>query len=81
MDTLDVLWACVWIISVKIGVRAGVDRLSAVDDLAELWAQLRVCCVSTGPQSVSANGRDGIVVKVSDACRMFLVDQITKQSQ
>lgn len=76
VDSLDVLRACLGIVAVEICMSAGVDGLSPVDDLTELGAQLAVGSISRGPQSVTPDRGDGIVVQVRNSCWLFFMDQI-----
>ena len=77
MDPLDTLWACIGIVSVEIRVCRDINGLPAINDLAEFWTQFRVCAISACPKCITANGRNSIVVKVGNASRMLLVDQVT----
>lgn len=45
---------------------ASVYCLSSINDLAKFWTQFGVCCIARGPESVSSDLGDDIVVKVSD---------------
>lgn len=76
VDALDVLGAGVGVIAVEVLVRADVDGLAAVDDLAELGAQFGVGGVPAGPEGVAAEGWDGVVVQVGDPGRVLLMYKV-----
>ena len=71
---LDVLGACVGVVAVEVGVCGAVDGVAAVDDLAELGRKLLVGGVAGGPERVAADGGDGVVVEVGDACWLVFVN-------
>ena len=54
VDALDALGSGIRVVTVKIRVGADIDGFSAVDNLSELWAELRVRCIATGPQCVAS---------------------------
>ena len=54
VDALDALGSGIRVVAVEIRVGADIDGFSAVDNLSELWTELRVRCISTGPQCVAS---------------------------
>lgn len=62
VNALNMLGPRVGVTAVQVFVGADINCFSSIDDLAELGTQLGVCCISTSPQSVSTDGRDGVVV-------------------
>lgn len=74
VSALDVLGACVGVVAVEVRVRGAVDGVAAVDDLAELGRELLVGGVARSPERVAADGGDGVVVQVRDACWLVFVD-------
>lgn len=80
MDAFNVFRTGIRVVTVEICVGADIDCLSSVNDLAELWAQLRVSCVTRGPEGVSSDGWDGVVVEMGDPSWLFLMDKITTNS-
>lgn len=71
---LDVLWAGVRVVAVQVGVRGAVDGVLAVDDFAEVGREFLVGGVAGGPEGVTADGGDCVVVQVGDAGWLAFVD-------
>lgn len=80
MDALNELWTGIWVVAVKVGVCAAVNGLLSVNDFAEIRAELLICCISRGPKSVTTDAWDSVVVKMSDACWVKLMNKIAVPS-
>lgn len=76
MNTLNVLWACIGIVAVKISVSRFEICLTSIDDLSELRRKLLIRRVTRRPERISADGWDDVVVQMCDGCRLKLMDQI-----
>lgn len=76
VDALDVLGARVGVSAVEVFVGGDVNRVPAIDDLAEFRREFGVGGVAAGPERVAAEGGDGVVVEVGDSCGVFLVHQV-----
>ena len=76
VSPLHILWPRCWVITVQIWVCGPVDGVLAVDHPAEPRRQLLVGGVSTSPERVAADWRDGIVVQVRHAGGLLFVHEI-----
>ena len=76
VHTLHVLGTGRGIISVKVGMSRAVDSLFAVDNLAKVGGKLFVGRVSTSPEGIPSNSRNGIIVEVGHPCRLAFVYEI-----
>ena len=59
---------------------ADVNCLSSIDDFSEFRAQFGVCSVAAGPESVTSDGGDSVIVQMCDTCGVLLVHEITVPS-
>lgn len=75
--SLNMLRSSLRVVPVQVGVRRSVDSVLAINDLAEVGGQLLIRRVSTGPERVTTNGRDRVVVQVSNTGRLALMHQVS----
>ena len=73
---LDMLGPCCRIIPIKVRMSRAVHSLLAIDNFAEVWGELLVSGIPTGPKCVTTNGWHSIVVEMGNTSRLSLVDQI-----
>ena len=71
-----VLRACFWVFAIEIGMGRPVDGRLSVNNLAEFWRQFLIRRISASPESVTADGGHGIIVKMCHACWLSFVDQV-----
>lgn len=58
-------------------MRGAVDSVLPIDELAEIGRQFLVSGVAGGPEGVTADGGDGVVVQVGYAGWLALVHEVS----
>jgi hypothetical protein len=76
MLAFNILRPGFWILAIEIRMGRAIDGCLAIDKLAERRRELLVCRVSTGPECVSSNCGDCIIMEMRDPSGLLFMDEI-----